>query len=463
VSPREPASAPVKEGDILAGKYRVERILGSGGMGVVVAATHLKLGTHVAIKFLLPSQSEETEAVDRFLREARNAARIESEHVARVTDVATLESGAPYLVMELLRGTDLAALVKKGPVPIDAAVEYVLQACEAIAEAHAMGIVHRDLKPSNLFLTQRPDGTPLVKVLDFGISKALETARPSLIPGSVTEPNSSFGSPLYMSPEQIKSSGDVDHRTDIWALGVVLHELIAGGPPFKKSTLSALYISITLDPAPPLRSLRPETPESLEATVLRCLEKDVAQRVQSVVELARELANVAPPSAQLSIERITRIAGASPAATTSGPPSVDENAATVAAPEAGGVGVVGASGPRTGNPGPWGSTGRRSGRSPLPGWAIVVAGGAVLLSAGLVTLRRTAQPSVSIATDAAPPTRAVDLAVEAAPPATAPSAVAAPQDAAAPVSAAADGASPPVRAKPPPPPPVRRNGLDDRN
>src|ERR1700722_3498090 len=285
--PREPASAPVEEGEILAGKYRVESVLGSGGMGVVVAATHLKLGTRVAVKFLLASQSEAPDAVERFLREARAAARIESEHVARVTDVATLDNGAPYIVMELLRGSDLAALVKKGPLPIGAAVEYVLQACEAIAEAHAMGIVHRDLKPSNLFLTVRPDGTPLVKVLDFGISKALDTARISLLPGGVTEPTSSFGLPLYMSPEQIRSSANVDHRTDVWALGVVLHELVAGRPPFTRDELPALYLAIAQDPAPPLRSLRPETPELLETVVLACLRKEVADRMPSIVALAR--------------------------------------------------------------------------------------------------------------------------------------------------------------------------------
>jgi serine/threonine-protein kinase len=263
-----------------------------------------------------------------------------------------------------------------------------------------------------------------------------------------------------MSPEQIKSSGDVDHRTDVWALGVVLHELVAGRPPFKKSVLSALYISITLDPAPPLRTLRPETPASLEAAVLRCLEKDVAQRMQSIVDLARALAPVAPSSARLSIERITRIAGASPFATTSSPPSaVDEHASTLAAPEGG------ASGPRTGSPGPWGSTAGRSGRGGLPGWAILVAGAAVLTGAGLVASRWGAGPSAAAAPDAAPVATSAAPVVAEPPSATAPSAHVPMEDAAAPV--------PPVIAKPRPPAPVRdakkdasspeRNGLDDRN
>src|SRR5688572_14671551 len=162
-----------REGDILAGKFRIERVLGVGGMGMVVSAMHLQLEERVAIKFLLPEALANPEAVTRFGREARAAVKIKSEHVARVTDVGALpETGAPYMVMELLRGKDLgAALREHGALPVALAVEYVLQACEALAEAHAIGIVHRDLKPANLFLTARADGSPCVKVLDFGISK----------------------------------------------------------------------------------------------------------------------------------------------------------------------------------------------------------------------------------------------------------------------------------------------------
>src|SRR6266542_4042743 len=166
-------SAPVSEGDLLAGKYRVERVLGGGGMGVVVAAHHLQLARRVALKFLLPEACSQPGSVERFLREARSAAQIGSEHVARVSDVGTLETGAPYMVMEYLKGDDLSQVLKtRGRLPLQEALDYVLQACEAVAEAHAIGIVHRDLKPANLFLTQRADGSPLVKVLDFGISKA---------------------------------------------------------------------------------------------------------------------------------------------------------------------------------------------------------------------------------------------------------------------------------------------------
>src|SRR3954465_531507 len=166
-------SNEVHEGQILAGKFRIERVLGQGGMGVVVAATHLQLDQRVALKFLLPEALSNPEAVERFAREARAAVKIKSEHVARVADVGTLESGAPYMVMEYLEGSDLATwLQQRGKLPVEQAIEFVLQACEAIAEAHALGIVHRDLKPANLFVIQRADGVLAVKVLDFGISKA---------------------------------------------------------------------------------------------------------------------------------------------------------------------------------------------------------------------------------------------------------------------------------------------------
>jgi eukaryotic-like serine/threonine-protein kinase len=401
VSARHLEDAPLKEGDILAGKYRVEKVLGAGGMGIVVAATHLTLGTRVAVKFLLPSTCEKPGAVERFVREARAAARIEGEHVARVTDVATLESGAPYMVMELLRGTDLAAHLKEhGALAVDDAVEYVLQACEAIAEAHAMGIVHRDIKPSNLFLTQRPDGTPLVKVLDFGISKALDTARVSLLPQGITAPNSSFGSPLYMSPEQIASASEVDLRTDLWALGVVLHELVTGKPPFVRDTLPALYMAICHEPAPKIRDARPDAPEALETAVLACLQKKADDRIESVAALARALAPIARPSAHLSIGRIERLASDKSAlATTSEPPSaVDENAPTKPAP------LAAADGRKTGDPKPWGSTaGRSTGSAPL--WPWVALGGVVIAGAVALWLTRET-PSAIPPRVASPPTNA---------------------------------------------------------
>ncbi|HVY49507.1 MAG TPA: serine/threonine-protein kinase, partial [Minicystis sp.] len=190
-------------GEVLAGKYRVERVLGVGGMGAVVAAMHLQLGERVALKFLLPSMATD-ETIERFAREARAAARIKSEHIARVTDVGTLETGAPYMVMEFLEGSDLSAVLKEqGPPPVRDAVEYVIQAADAVAEAHAIGIVHRDLKPANLFLARRPGAPARVKVLDFGISKVVapDEQQGPLEQRTVTRTRAWLGSPLYMAPE----------------------------------------------------------------------------------------------------------------------------------------------------------------------------------------------------------------------------------------------------------------------
>ncbi|MEO6574699.1 MAG: protein kinase [Polyangiaceae bacterium] len=294
---------PVREGDLLAGKYRVERVLGAGGMGIVVAATHVHLGQKVALKFLLPAACGTAGTVVRFLREARAAVQIKGEHVARVIDVGTLERGEPYIVMEFLSGMDFAEVLKtRGPLPIAEALDFVLQAGEAIAEAHALGIVHRDLKPANLFLTARPDGSPLVKVLDFGISKGGDGASSAL-----TSKELIMGSPRYMSPEQMRSSRDVDARTDIWALGVVLFEMLTGKAVFESDSMAGLCTLVATAPAPPLRSARADAPAALEVVVSRCLEKDPARRVQSVAELAEALSPMAPARAKVSVERIRRL------------------------------------------------------------------------------------------------------------------------------------------------------------
>lgn len=300
-------SQVVEVGQVLAGKYRVEKVLGQGGMGVVVAATHLQLNQLFALKFLLPHMCQHGEAVARFSREARAAVQIQSEHVARVSDVGTLETGAPYMVMEYLNGSDLSDVVRqRGPLPIHEAVGFVLQACEAIAEAHALGIVHRDLKPANLFLTQRRDGSPLVKVLDFGISKALQD---TLTSPSVTSTSAVMGSPLYMSPEQVRSTKNVDARSDVWALGIILQELLTGAPTYEAETASALMAMIAADPPMPLRQRRPDAPAPLEAAILRCLVKNRDQRMPNVAELARALAPFAAPEARGSVERISRVLG----------------------------------------------------------------------------------------------------------------------------------------------------------
>jgi serine/threonine-protein kinase len=301
-------SPGVRLGDVLAGKYKVERVLGRGGMGVVVAAHHIHLDERVAIKFLLPHGVADAEAMERFGREARAAVKIKSEHVARIIDVGSLESGAPYIVMEYLEGGDLARWLRtSGLMPIEQAVELVLQVCEAIAEAHALGIVHRDLKPANLFWVRRPDGLLSVKVLDFGISKVTPLGGTDGDP-SVTRTNTFVGSPHYMSPEQMRSSRDVDARADVWSLGAILFQLVTGRRPFEAEQLPDLFVKIATAPAPSVRSLRPDVPPKLERAVQRCLEKDLDRRFANVAELALALAEFAPTSrARASVERVVRV------------------------------------------------------------------------------------------------------------------------------------------------------------
>ncbi|HYQ43321.1 MAG TPA: serine/threonine-protein kinase [Polyangiaceae bacterium] len=302
------ADSPVTEGQVLAGKYRVERVLGSGGMGVVVAAWHLELEQRVAVKFLHPLALERADTAERFRREARSAAKIRSEHVARVIDVGIMEGGIPYMVMEYLEGHDVAAeMAKVGPLPIEDAVDFVLQAVEALAEAHAAGIVHRDLKPANLFIASRADGSRIVKVLDFGISKSLLGNSASEL--SLTRTSVLIGSPLYMSPEQMRSAKDVDTRTDVWSLGVILYEMITGRPPYTGDSIPALCASLLNDVPQSMRSLRPDVPPELEDVISHCLAKDRADRYTTVSELARALAQFGSVSSLLHVDRASRVLG----------------------------------------------------------------------------------------------------------------------------------------------------------
>ena len=291
-------------GDVIAGKYRVEAVVGTGGMGIVLSALHLRLRQSVAIKVLTMAgvgEGRRQEAQARFLREAQAAATLTSDHVVRVFDVGTLDNGVPYMVMELLSGDDLAAIVERdGPLPIERAVDYVAQACDAIAEAHAHRIAHRDLKPANLFLARKKDGRKTVKVLDFGISKALVGGEDPL-EGNLTQTRSVVGSPYYMSPEQVRDAKRVDTRTDIWALGMILYELLLGEPAFDAETLPGICAAIVADPPPPIRMSRPDVPVNLEGVVLRCLEKDPAQRFQTVQELLMALLPFLPASAMARI------------------------------------------------------------------------------------------------------------------------------------------------------------------
>ena len=298
----------VSEGDLLADKYRIERLMGEGGMGHVYSAIHERLGLRVAIKILSPTLCQSDDAVRRFSREARASVRIQSEHVARVLDVGQLESGAPYMVMEFLSGNDLAhELKQRGPLPIQEAVQYVLQASEAVAEAHALGVIHRDLKPANLFLTRRPDNSPLVKVLDFGIAKAIAPEQGAFEPApSLTATHSFLGSPAYMSPEQVRTPKSVDMRSDIWSLGTILYELLLGELPFRGSNALDLLAAVASDPMPSVRERRADVSPELEAVIAKCLEKKPNDRYQSVASFAQALAPHAPPA---SLQLVSRISG----------------------------------------------------------------------------------------------------------------------------------------------------------
>ncbi|MEO7109629.1 MAG: protein kinase [Polyangiaceae bacterium] len=298
-----PSSKDFSPGEMFEEKYRVERMIGAGGMGVVAEATHLGLGRRVAIKFMRAESRSNPEGAVRFLREARACANLSSDHVVRVFDNGMSKSGEPYLVMELLRGEDLAELLERETmVEPGRAVRWVLEACDAIAEAHELGVVHRDLKPANLFLAEGKGGEKKIKVLDFGISKLIGEGSF----GGLTSQSAMLGSPRYMSPEQTRSSARADARTDIWALGVVLFELMSGTTPFDAENAVGLAAAIMTQPAPRLRERRPDAPPALEKIVMRCLEKNPEDRFDSIASLMNALASYAtratlPPPSKRSL------------------------------------------------------------------------------------------------------------------------------------------------------------------
>lgn len=296
----------VSPGDVIAGKYRVDRLIGTGGMGIVVQAFHLHFEERVAIKFLVP-QLATAESLTRFEREARAAFKIKSEHVARVIDVGKLEGDVPYMVMEFLEGTDLGVmLTDRRAFAIHDAVEFVLQALEAVAEAHVLGIVHRDLKPENLFLTKRTDGTPCIKVLDFGLSKATGDAKEQR-QRALTGTAQVMGTPQYMSPEQWMSARDVGPATDQWALGVILYELVTGQQPFEQEQLAQLCTQVLRGEPEPVLKLRPDAPPGLVQIINRCLRKEPKQRFPNVGEMAVALLEYGPARVRTSVKRITGV------------------------------------------------------------------------------------------------------------------------------------------------------------
>src|SRR5215472_10165105 len=282
----EPSAVRFAPGQMLAGKYRFERLIGEGGMGLVVEARHVMLDQPVALKVLRREALAHKGTFDRFLREARAAVKLESQHVARVIDVGLLEDGAPYIAMELLRGQDLAAYLREhGRMSAAMAVDSALQALDALAEAHSIGVVHRDLKPANLFLVTRSDGTQLVKVLDFGISKVVGDAAQALI----TAPTTIMGSPMYMPPEQIRSARNVDMRADVWGMGVTLYELLTARQPFLGETMAEIIASVLESDPVPIHIIASDVPAEVERIVTRCLCKDPKGRFADVATLAEAL------------------------------------------------------------------------------------------------------------------------------------------------------------------------------
>lgn len=329
-----------KKGDVIRGKYQVVDYIGEGGMGVVMLAYHIKLRQHVALKMLVPELWEDRTVVARFEREGRAAARMRGIHVARVYDVEATEQGLPFLVMERLQGEDLASKMSRvGKLPVHEAVSHVFEACEGLAEAHARGVIHRDLKPENLYLAQSSDGSTVLKLLDFGISKlmvdSVELEEAVTLPGNyvrptalrsplhtpllhevdvesrLTSPQAFIGTVRYMAPEQVTAPAKVDKRTDIWALGVILFELLAGHVPFQGSTSQEVLRALASNPVPDLS--KHGVPVGLTHVIARCLRKAYGERYVDVHELAQALAPFAGTDAASRLERIAHLSGKSAA------------------------------------------------------------------------------------------------------------------------------------------------------
>ena len=299
-----PRRLELRAGDVLAGKYRIERVHAPGALGVTCDAEHLQLAQRVSIKLCLADQRSQADRAARFLRGARLAAQFRNPHVARVLDLGTLESGVPYSVTEHLSGTDLRGVLRvREQLPLAEAVDYVLQACEGLAEAHVAGLVHRNLKPSNVFLSRNQDGRPTIKVLDFSLIDG-PLGDPSL---TLSTESSVVSSLAYVAPEQIREPESVDVRADIWALGALLHELLSGAPLFVASSVPGIFAAIAADTVPPVSHQCSDIPRELDEVLLRCLERERDYRWTDVGALARQLRRFASPAGRDTVDRVIAV------------------------------------------------------------------------------------------------------------------------------------------------------------
>ena len=304
--PTLPREEDVPEGEILAGKYRAARVLGAGGMGVVVRVTHLERGEVFALKFLRPSVARNPSAAARFRREAEAGRRIKSPHVVTISDIGDLASGSPYLVMEYLEGTSLDVRLSGGKrLLLHQACDLALQVSQGLAAAHAMGVIHRDIKPANLFLTGGPDGAELVKIVDFGISKILDAD--GVAGQQLTRTQTSIGSPLYMSPEQMRSARTADFRADQWSLGVVLYRMATGHLPFDGQSLPRVCAQVLEGNFVPIAARCTDLPPLFAVAVERCLRCSPNDRHADIAEFAAALVPFASPDGHTRAERCREI------------------------------------------------------------------------------------------------------------------------------------------------------------
>jgi eukaryotic-like serine/threonine-protein kinase len=322
-------------GGVIADKYRIERAIGRGGMGLVVAASHLALDRRVAIKLIRDEWGQDPMAVPRLLREAKAAASIQSEHVARVLDVGTLDDGVPFIVMEYLEGKDLDTLLREnGPLAVGDAIDYILQACEALAEAHRNGIVHRDLKPANVFVARQPGGMPCVKVVDFGISKVIGRGEYHEV---LTHPSHIVGTLYHMAPEQMCGE-PIDARTDVWAIGALLFEMLTGRKPYREGFWPEVCAQVLNPVGPAIGSAGDGVPKELEAVIHKCMRRSANERYSNVAELAVALVPFGKSTARQSLERIVRLATstgslAAELCTPAPPPDLKAHRAPLTSPE----------------------------------------------------------------------------------------------------------------------------------